>query len=215
MKKVFIFLLSIFLGFSAVGCGKNKNSILEIPEKQNSNASSPFYSPINTENLDSYMFRDDVQYVDLRSPESIYSEGYIAGFQFISFYAIIASFGDHDTLYRMETINDENGNRIYAGQVGGFIPQFEQSSSIVESLFSKDKKIFLVSQGGSESSYMINLLIQLGYDSSKLYNVGGVINSEGLPSYSSIETNKYFVIGHGNLHLEANYDFLTNLTPIY
>jgi hypothetical protein len=90
----------------------------------------------------------------------------------------------------MAYVTDKDGNTIPPGQVGGFVPQYEQSKNIITSLFEKDKYIFLISQGGSESSYVINLLVQLGYDASLLYNVGGITNGEGIKSYKSIETNK-------------------------
>jgi len=61
---------------------------------------------------------------------------------------------------------------------------------------------------------MINLLIQLGYNSKLLYNVGGVSNSEGVASYRSIETNKYYVSGIGDFGVDVSYDYFENLTPI-
>ena len=214
MKKILIMVLFSLLCISGCNCNNNSNDdqIIEIPLKQEVNDTSARTSPVNSTNLDYYMFRDDVQYVDLRSLEMIASEGYIAGFEFIPFYSIIASFSGENTLYRMKGV-EIDGVSIPAGQPGSFIPQYEESNNIIKSLFSKDKYIFLVSQGGSECSYVINLLIQLGYNGNLIYNVGGVMNSEGFASYSSIETNKYFVYGHGNLNLSVKYDFMNELTP--
>lgn len=213
MKKAIVILMLFILCFSGCSNNKNDNNVnLEIPSKKDSNDSSSLTSPVNSTNLDKYMFRDDVQYVDLRSLEMVTSEGYIAGFQFIPFYSIIASFSGNNTLYKMKasTIND---TYIPAGQTGSFIAQYEESERIIKSLFSQNKYIFLVSQGGSESSYVINLLLQLGYNGNLLYNVGGVMNSEGFDSYSSISTNKYFIGGSGNLDLEVKYNFMNELTP--
>jgi hypothetical protein len=75
------------------------------------------------------MFRDDVQYVDLRSSYMVLEEGYVAGFEFIPYYNIIASFSEGQTLYQMVA---KNG--IGAGQVGGFEAQFEESESIIKML---------------------------------------------------------------------------------
>lgn len=197
------------------GCKANENvELKQIPSKENKFDRAAASSPINSYNLDKYLFREDVQYIDLRSSEMIFEEGYVAGFEFIPFYSFIASFKSDKTLYKMQNTNDAEGNRISAGQVGGFIAQYEQSESIIKSLVSRDKYIFLISQGGSESSYFINLLIQLGYNPSLLYNVGGVSNSEGIASYKSIETNKYFVSGTGNLGVSISYDIINTLTPI-
>ena len=178
------------------------------------NDNNPMTSPINTTNLDKYMFRDDVQYIDLRSPKMIMNEGYIAGFQFIPYYSIIGSFSSNVTLYRMENKYDEEGNYISAGRVGGFTAQYVESQTIIESIFSKEKYIFCISQGGTESGYVINLLIQLGYNPELLYNIGGVMNNEGVPAYSTIENNKYFIEGHGNMAGSFKYDFVDDLTPI-
>lgn len=212
MKKGIIIFLTLMLLIT--GCSNKKEEKIVIPSKETSNDTSVISSPINTKNLDAYMFLDNVQYVDLRSPTSIMKEGHIAGFEFIPFLSFIASFNSYDSLYKMQATTDLQGNYIPAGQVGGFVAQYEESETIIKSLFSKDKYIFLISQAGSESSYMINLLIQLGYDGNLLYNVGGVINSEGIPSYQSISSNKYFVEGCGDLKYVYNFGILDELTPI-
>ena len=61
---------------------------------------------------------------------------------------------------------------------------------------------------------MINLLIQLGYDGNLLYNVGGVSNSEGISSYKSISTNKYYVESLNDFKITIEYNFAEDLTPI-
>ena len=101
-----------------------------------------------------------------------------------------------------------------AGQVGGFVPQYLESEQLVKNLFSRDKYIFLISQGGSEGSYLIKLLLQLGYDGEKIYNVGGVSHNEGIASYKSIKSNKYYVEGNGTWKAKIDYDYLSDLTPI-
>ena len=210
MKKIFTVILTLFM---IAGCS-NKDNFNVIPNKINPTDNAANTSPINSFNLDNYMNREDVQYIDLRSGSMILQEGYVAGFKFVPYYSIIASFTSNDTLYQMKTTTDKEGNSYYAGQIGGFVAQYEESQSIIESIFDKNKYIFLLSQGGSESAYVINLLIQLGYDGNLLYNVGGVSNSEGIASYKSIDTNKYYVSGIGNYGVTATYDFLKDLTPI-
>jgi hypothetical protein len=211
MKKFFSIFLVIVCMVS--GCNK-KDNYDNIPAKKNSSDNNAMTSPINTRNIDHYMFRNDVQYVDLRSGESIINNGYIAGFEFIPYYSIIASFSEFDGLYQMKGTVDENGNRVSPGQIGGFVAQYEESKSAIESLFSKDKYIFIISIGGSESAYLINLLIQLGYDGNLLYNIGGVSNSDGLESYTSIAANKYYIQGHPSINASLDYGFLDDLTPI-
>ena len=201
--------------FFLCGCSKkDDNQIKDIPLKENVTDNDPITSPINTINIDQYLFRDDVQYVDLRASRLILEEGYVSGFEFIPFYNIIGSHGSGYTLYKMKNDVYVDGKLISPGQVGSFEAQFEESESIIRGLFNKNKYIFFISQGGTECGYMINLLIQLGYDGNLLYNVGGVSNSEGVPSYRSIETNKYYVAGHSGFDVSVEYNFIEDLTPI-
>ena len=214
MKKIII-LVVVFL---LVGC-KNTSDNTDIdsnalPAKVSATDSGARTSPINSSNLDKYMFRDDVQYVDLRSAKMVLEEGYVAGFEFIPYYSIIASFNEYDALFQMRTVIGEDGTRYPAGQVGGFVPQYLESEQLVKNLFSRDKYIFLISQGGSEGSYLIKLLLQLGYNGEKIYNVGGVSHNEGIASYKSVESNKYYVKGNGTWKAKIDYDYLSDLTPI-
>lgn len=202
MKKILVVIMILFF---AVGCSKNNN----IPKKQNAVDNSAINSPINSTNLDEYMNRDDVQYIDLRSSRMVLEEGYVAGFSFVPFYNIIASFSGEGTLYKMEKVGENK-----AGAVGGFVALYEESDNIIKSLFDENKYIFLISQGGSESAYVINLLLQLGYDGNLLYNVGGVSNSEGPTPYKDVEGNKYYVEGHSGFNPSVSYDFVSDLTPI-
>jgi hypothetical protein len=193
MKKILsVILLSIVL-LSGCSCKKDDSGLQTIPSKKFAEDNSTITTPINAANLDKYLFREDVQYIDLRYIDDILRDGYIAGFQFLPFHSIIASFGNPATLYNMKDVKDENGNWIYAGHVGGFYPQYQESEQIIKHLFDKNKKIFFVSQAGSEGSYIINLLIQLGYDGNKLYNVCGVMGTEGAYSYKSQGNPHYFV----------------------
>ena len=52
-----------------------------------------------------------------------------------------------------------------------YIPNYNESISIINSLFPKDKYIFLMCGGGGYASMTKNLLISLGYDQNKIYNV--------------------------------------------
>lgn len=211
MKKIVAILMTIFL---FAGCKKENNNIITIPSKENVFDTSPITSPINSTNLDNYLFREDVQYVDVRDAKGVLQDGYISGFVSIPYYSIIASFNEYEALYKMENIEKDDGSIIYAGQVGGFVPQYEESEDIIKSLFSSNKYIFIVSFSGSESAYVINLLIQLGYNPSLLYNVGGVGGSAGITGYDDIDSNKYFVEGIGNFDISVKYDFYKELTPI-
>lgn len=213
MKKTLVIIL-LFI-FMCGGCSCiSKTDVIKIPSKQNSNDNATFQSPINAHNLDKYLFRDDVQYVDLREMSFVINSGYIAGFQFIPYHSIIASFYDEDTLYKMVNKTDDNGNLISAGTIGGFQAQYRESQRLIKTLFDENKYIFFVSQAGSEGSYMINLLIQLGYDGNKLYNICGVVGTEGVPSYVKEGNKKYFIKGNTIINTNDDFEFKSTLTPI-
>jgi len=50
---------------------------------------------------------------------------------------------------------------------------YEESYMILEELFPKDKAIFIMCGGGGYAGMMKELLIFLGWDPDKLYNIGG------------------------------------------
>ena len=54
-----------------------------------------------------------------------------------------------------------------------FTPKYEESVDILNELFPKDQTYFLMCQSGGRVASTIKILINNGYDASKLYNVGG------------------------------------------
>ena len=56
---------------------------------------------------------------------------------------------------------------------------YEESLGVLEALFPKDKVIFLMCGGGGYSGMMKNLLVEMGWDESKIYDVGGYWFYEG------------------------------------
>lgn len=212
MKKILLFMLFLL---TIVSCGNTKQGI---PSKKNNQSVAIVDSGVNTSNIDEYLFRDDVIYVDLRPYSWVAKDGHIAGFSFYPFYDLIAHRNYTDRLFMMDTVYSEDGNKIIGGEVGTFIPNFVESEIVINNIFPKDKYIFAISQSGLESCYFLNLLIQLGYDSSKLYNIGGFSISTGFENlaYISIENPKYLVKGNPILTDVPNvtFNFKDSLTPI-
>ena len=62
---------------------------------------------------------------------------------------------------------------------GSYTANYEESTQILEALFPKDKTIFLMCGGGGYSGMMKNLLVTLGWDENKIYDVGGYWFYEG------------------------------------
>ena len=170
----------------------------ELPVKENPDSTPPVDSPITVTNIDDYLFREDTFYVDTRDASQIVEEGFIAGFTNIPFYEVLVSLKEKDqVLFTMKKMTDENGKvTVLLGNIGSFVPNYEESEQIIKEIFPKDKNIIFFSTAGVEATYLMNLLIQLGYDSSKLYNAGHFSNSMGKNvAYREYEDAKYYVEG--------------------
>ncbi len=123
---------------------------------------------ITMEILDNYMFRDDVQYVDLRNFDAKFQSGYIDTFELIPFF-------------------DYLDNRAFDRNDGyDFSPDQLLDSSLLEHLFVKDKAIFLYADGCIRSGYLKDALNHLGYE--RVYVIGGFFEYEG----------QYRILGSGN-----------------
>lgn len=193
MRKIIILLLILLSACSF----KEKESVVtevndnfHLPEKTvlNNKMSD---SPLNPTNIDKFLFRDDCIYIDTRSPEQFYEEGAIAGFVNVPFYGYICDFKKGtDALFTFTKINED----ILLGDPGSFIPNYEESIDIINGIFPKDKYILVISTAGVESCYLLNLLEQLGYDASLLYNVGSFTTGMGKDiAYVTYKDAKYLV----------------------
>jgi len=195
---------------------KEKEEITTLPAKENPESASMMDSPLNPTNIDDYLFLDNVVYIDTRSFNQLLSEGMIAGFYNISFYEMIAFYTSQENiLFTMEKLSDENGNvTTLLGDVGSFSPNYEESVSILESLFPKDKQYVFIASAGVESAYLINLLIQYGWDPATLYNCGSFSNGMGSDvAYREYENAKYYLPGNEIYQYRVNIDW-GQLTPI-
>lgn len=210
MKKILSCLCLILL----VGCQNTSNvddgAIEEIVVPSNLSDSMLISdSVILPYNLDEYMFLEDVYYVDTREPNQFLEEGHIAGFVNIPFYEVIASLNNETTLFKMKKVFDENDKLIIGlGENGSYEPIYEESISILKSLFPQKKKIFIISTAGVESTYLANLLIQYRYDANLIYNVGNFSNTVGnIASYRELTDVKYKVEGLNSYKLVYRFDF--------
>lgn len=189
---------------------------LTLPEKTNPESTLISDSVLNATNIDDYLFIKDVMYVDLRDPQQLLSEGMIAGFMNIPFYGLIADLASNDgVLFTMTKPRDESGKILaQLGDVNSFVANYEESNSYLTYLFPKDKQIVFMSTAGVEATYMMNLLIQLGYDAANLYNAGCFSNGIGDQiAYRNYDQARYFTAGHEAYTIKASYDW-GELTPI-
>jgi rhodanese-related sulfurtransferase len=114
---------------------------------------------ITMEVLDDYMFRDDVQYVDLRNFNAKFQSGYIDTFEHIPFFDYL----DYRAFDR--------------GDIYEFSPDQILDAQELEHLFDRDKAIFLFADGCIRSGYLKDVLNHLGYE--RVYVLGGFYEYQG------------------------------------
>ena len=139
---------------------------------------------VNESTIDSYLGRSDAVYRDLRmlkDPgyyEAIggdsYLSGFVRGFEIVPFPYIVNVEG------LPEAVGDTyKGDTLFTYENGEYKPNYNESMSILEGLFPKDKVIFLMCGGGGYSGMMKKMLVALGWDESKIYVTGGHWYYEG------------------------------------
>ena len=71
------------------------------------------------------------------------------------------------------------GDTLFTEKDGKYKANYEESLDILEYYFPKDKNIFLMCGGGGYAGMTKAMLISLGWDEDKIYNVGGYWFYEG------------------------------------
>ena len=134
---------------------------------------------INEETIDKYLNRKDTVYRDMRmlidvaKYENIggdsYLSGFVKGFEVVP-YPLLAP-----TNNLPEEVNGGyEGETLFSiSEDGKYVPNYAESLEILEYYFPKDKNIFLMCGGGGYASMTKDLLVSLGWDADKIYNVGG------------------------------------------
>lgn len=143
---------------------------------------------VNTNTVDDYLGREDTVYIDLRMVsdpaeyEAIGGESdldrAIAGFRCVP-YPFLA------TLQDLPVPGAYHGRSLYTvlwnedGTPASVTPNYAESEQVIDDLFPKDKNIFLCCGGGGYSGMMRAVLISLGRNPDRIYNVGAVWAYEG------------------------------------
>ena len=140
---------------------------------------------INEATIDKYLGRDDAVYRDLRMLEDpgnyeaiggdSFLSGFVKGFSVVPFPYIVNVSGLPEVVgdtYTGKTLFHQHSDGTYTAN-------YKESMDILEGLFPKDKVIFLMCGGGGYSGMMKNMLVALGWDGSKIYDVGGYWYYEG------------------------------------
>ena len=181
----------------ATGCSCVDGKILPSPKVENSFYGEMFGvdANINMSTIDKYLELDGVVYRDMRmlrdpieygdmadSNGDADLSGYINGFEVIPFPHIApveAPAGVGGAPYAGPTLFSVDSN-------GKHTANYEESIKILEAIFPKDKIIFVMCGGGGYAGMTKNLLIELGWDAEKIYNIGGYWSYEGKYSVSTV-----------------------------
>ena len=140
---------------------------------------------VNEATIDQYLGRSDAVYRDLRmledpgNYEAIGGDsklsGFVNGFEVVPFPYIVNVKGLPEEVgetYTGKTLFHQHSD-------GSYTENYEESMGILEGLFPKDKVIFRMCGGGGYSGMMKNMLVELGWDGDKIYDVGGYWYYEG------------------------------------
>ncbi len=172
-STVFLVLISVII---LAGCEKEEEII-----------SIEANDLILMENLDEYMFRDDVQYVDLRNYEASFKSGFIKSFEIIPFFDYLD--------FRVFDRNDGYD----------FNPDQILDEDELFRLFDPEKAIFLYADGCIRSGYLKDMLNHLGYE--RVFVLGGFYEYQG--EYRIDGTGKYSI---GNTFYTSYTDENSNYT---
>lgn len=140
---------------------------------------------VNEATIDQYLNRSDAVYRDVRMLEDpgdyaaiggdSYLSGFVNGFEVVPFPYLVnvgglpAEVGETYVGPTLFTVDAEEN----------YTENYTESMGILEALFPKDKVIFLMCGGGGYSGMLKKMLVALGWDESKIYDVGGFWYYEG------------------------------------
>ena len=183
MRRALLLLFSILLAaFLLASCGVGGSNALPPPQED---AGSQFGVDINInmDTIDDYLGREDVAYRDVRMLFDPADYGAIGGeadlsrtiqgfrvvpYPYLATLAALPVSGAYqgDTLFTVEWNDD--------GTIASVRENYQESMLVLEDLFPRDKAIFLMCGGGGYAGMMKALLLELGWEETLLYTLGGV-----------------------------------------
>jgi len=181
MKKILSLILAVLCLCACAGADE-----LPAPEIESGIRGEQFGidKNINETTIDNYLGRSDAVYRDMRmlkddaNYEAIggdsYLSGFVEGFEIVPYPYLVNVTGLPE-----EVGNPYQGSTLFTQTDGEYVANYEESMAVLEYLFPKDKVIFLMCGGGGYAGMTKNMLISLGWDETKIYNVGGFWYYEG------------------------------------
>ena len=197
MKKVLIIsitaIISIIVGLTAgyfIFKGDTTNNVEETlpkPEISEGIRGEQFGidKNINESTIDEYLRRSDSVYRDMRmlkdpgNYEAIGGDSYLSGFV-EGFEVIPLPYLTNVTGLPEEVGETYTGATLFAqDESGNYVANYEESMEILEAIFPRDKNIFLMCGGGGYAGMTKTMLVALGWDENKIYNVGAYWSYNG------------------------------------
>ena len=222
MKKIILTVLFAVVLCTGLCACSNGNELKKLPKPELADGirgeQFGIDKNINEETIDEYLNRSDSVYRDMRmlkdpgNYEAIggdsYLSGFIQGFEVVPYPLLVNVSG-----LPKEVGETYTGKTLYTyTDDGKYVANYEESLEILEYYFPKDKNIFLMCGGGGYAGMTKAMLIELGWDENKIYNVGGYWyydgtnnievkkkNSDGSISYDFWKVT-YHEIDFHNLH---------------
>ena len=197
MKKVLIIsitaIISIIVGLTAgyfIFKGDTTNNVEETlpkPEISEGIRGEQFGidKNINESTIDEYLGRSDSVYRDMRmlkdpgNYEAIGGDSYLSGFV-QGFEVVPLPYLTNVTGLPEEVGETYTGETLFTqDESGNYVANYEESMEILEAIFPKDKNIFLMCGGGGYAGMTKTMLVALGWDENKIYNVGAFWSYNG------------------------------------
>ena len=189
MKKLFSLLLCFSIVLILTACAAQAPTVQPLPVAQ-IDAESQFGvdKNITIDTIDNYLGRDDTVYRDMRMLFDPADYGAIGGDADLS--ATIKGFRVTPypyigTLQALPVAGAYDGECLYTvvwnedGTIKSATPNYLESEMIMKELFPQDKNVFLICGGGGYAGMTRSLLLFLGWDEGKVYNVGGAWKYKG------------------------------------
>lgn len=188
---VMIVVVIVFITYLAVNRGTYEAPLPKAELSEGLRGKYGIDKNINETTIDKYLNRTDTVYRDVRmlvdsatwenKGGDRYLSGYVEGFEVVPS-PYLAGFTDA----YIEQKKVENVSGLYVGDTlftlsedGTYSANYKESMSILETIFPKDKNIFIMCGAGGYAGQVKNMLVSLGWDEAKVRNVGGYWYYEG------------------------------------
>ena len=199
IKKI---LLVLLLSLTLCACGDKEMELPKPEVSEGVRGDLGIDANVNESTIDKYLDREDAVYRDMRmlvDPGNYaaiggdaYLSGFVKGFEVVPLPYLVNVTGLPE-----EVGNTYEGKTLFTLKDGKYIANYEESMEVLEYLFPKDKTIFLMCGGGGYAGMTKAMLVELGWDETKIYNTGGYWYYKG-------ENN---VIVKNDSHKKVTYDF--------